>query len=178
MKQLVSFALAAMCSGVSLGAESPTAVEPVSILAPVTYSIDAPAPERIRRDCNIERQVLDALHESLADKGMGGSVVASAGDGPVLKVTIERVIGQGGGGWSGPKTLTLGVALLRAGVVERTTSQSYATRSLNPLAGTCASFERASSKVSELIARWLRAPTRSAASAPAHALPAASPPSE
>jgi hypothetical protein len=174
MKKIVSFALAAMCSALALGAETPPAPERVSILAPVTYAVEAPVPERVRQECQIERQVVDALHETLAEKGMGGAVVASAGDGLVLKVTIERVIGQGGGGWSGPKTLTLGVALLRAGSVERTTSQSYATRSLNPLAGSCASYERAASKVSELIARWLKAPTRASASA----VPPASLPSE
>ena len=155
MKQLVAVVFTAMFAGLAMGAEAPAAAEPVSILAPVTYAVEAPVPERVRQECHIESQVLDDLHETLAGKGMGGTVVASAGDGLVLKVTIERVIGQPGGGWSGQKSLTLGIALLRAGSVERTTSLSYATKSLNPLARTCASFERASSKLSEVVAKWL-----------------------
>lgn len=169
MKKLMPCALAAICSAPAFGATVPVTAEPVSILSPASYSSEAPAPDWIRQECHLERQVVDDLHATLETKGMGGAIVERAGDGLVLKLTIERVIGQHGGGWSGPKTLTLGVTLLRAGLVERTTSQSVATKSINPLAGTCASFERASSKLSELIARWVQPDKHSgnaAASAP------------
>lgn len=155
MKKLACCAMTALCSAIAWGANAPAGTESVSVLKPVTYSAEASGPDRIRQECHLEQQVLADLHEALADKGLGGAVVESAGDGLALKVTIELVIGQRGGGWSGPKTLTLGISLLRSGNVVRTTSQSIATRSLNPLAGTCASFERASSKVSDLVVAWL-----------------------
>jgi len=155
MNKLACVALAALCSGMAQGAELPAATELVSVLKPVTYSVEAPGPDWIRRECHLEQVVLAHLHEALADKGLGGAVIESAGEGLALKVTIERVIGQRGGGWSGPKTLTLGISLLRSGQVMRTTSQSIAAKSLNPMAGTCASFERASSKVSDQVVNWL-----------------------
>lgn len=156
MKKFMPWALAAICSAPAFGANVPATAEPVSILSPAAYASEAPAPDWIRQECHLEQRVVDDLHATLENRGMGGAVVERAGDGLVLKLTIERVIGQRGGGWSGPKTLTLGVALLRAGIVERTTSQSIAAKSINPLAGTCASFERASSKLSGLIARWVQ----------------------
>ena len=155
MKKIACCALAALCSGVVLGAGAPPGTESVSVLEPVTYSVDAVAPDWIRQGCHLEPRVLADLHEALADKGLGGAVVGSPADGLALRVTIERVIGQHGGGWSGPKTLTLGIALLRSGNVVRTTSQTIATMSLNPLAGTCSDLERASSKVSDLVVNWL-----------------------
>lgn len=155
MSRLACGALAALCSGVALGAEAPAGAGPVSLIKPVTYAAEAPVPDWIRRDCHLQEQVLDDLQEALMDKGLGGAVVDAAGQGLALRVTIERVVGQRGGGWSGPKTLTLGIALLQSGQVARTTSQTISTDSLNPLAGTCASLERASSKVSDRVVRWL-----------------------
>ena len=172
MRKLACGALAALCSGIALSAEAPGGAGPVSVLEPVTYSVEALAPDWIRQECHLEQQVLADLHEALADKGLGGAVVESAGEGLALRVTIERVIGQRGGHWSGPKTLTLGVALLHSGQVARTTSQSISTDSLNPLAGTCASLDRASSKVSDLVVRWLLPGKRSGAGAIALSAPA------
>jgi hypothetical protein len=172
MNKLACGALAALCTGIVLGAEAPAGTESVAVLKPVTYSVEATVPEWIRLECHLEQQVLDDLHEALADKELGGTVVESAGEGLALRVTIERVIGQRGGHWSGPKTLTLGVALLRSGQVARTTSQSVSADSLNPLAGTCTSLERASSKVSNLVVRWLLPGKRTGAGAIALSAPA------
>ena len=165
MIKLACGALAALCSGIALGAEAPAGTEPVSVLEPVTYAVEAPVPDWIRQECHLEQQVLADLHEALEDKGLGGAVVESAGGGLALRVTIERVVGQRGGHWSGPKTLTLGIALLKSGQVARTTSQSISTDSLNPLAGTCTSLDRASSKVSDLVVRWLLPGKRTGAGA-------------
>jgi hypothetical protein len=172
MRKLACCALAALCSGAVLGADAPPGAESVSVLEPVTYSAEAVAPDWIRQECHLEKVVLSDLHDALADRGLGGVVVESAGEGLALRVTIERVIGQRGGHWSGPKTLTLGVALLRSGHVARTSSQSISTDSLNPLAGTCTSLERASSKVSDLVVRWLLPGKRTGVGAIALSAPA------
>ncbi|MFL6677922.1 MAG: hypothetical protein ACJ8IK_06240 [Burkholderiaceae bacterium] len=180
MRKSAYCALALLYSGIAFAADAPPGTESVSVLRPVTFSVEAPAPEWIRQECQLEQHVLDDLHEALADRGLGGAILESPGEGLALKVTIERVVGQRGGGWSGPKTLSLGIALLRGGKVMRTTSQTSATKSLNPMADTCASFERASSKVSDLVVGWLLPGRRTGVGAIAlsHAAPAASAPRE
>jgi len=155
MRTLACCALAALCSGAACAADAPEGTEAVAILRPVTYAIEAPAPDWIRQECKLEPKVLEDLHEALADRRLGGAIVDTPGAGLTLQVTIERVIGQRGGDFSGPKTLTLGVSLLRSGQVVRTTSETSANRSINPLAGSCAALERASSKVSDLVVNWL-----------------------
>src|SRR4051812_47638576 len=112
MKNLVLSSLAAMGCACAFGAEYAIVPEPVAVLEPATYSSEATAPDWIRQECHLERQVVDDLHAALAEAGLGGALVQSAGDGLAVRLTIERVIGKRGGGWSGPKTLTLGVALL------------------------------------------------------------------
>jgi len=172
MRKLACCALVASCSGAVFAADAPPGTESVSVLKPVTYGIEAPAPDWIRQDCHLEPQVLEDLHQALADRGLGGAIVDAPGEGLALKVTIERVIGKHGGGWSGPKTLTLGIALLRSGNVIRTTSETIATKSLNPLAGTCGDLERASSKASDLVVNWLLPGRRTGVGAIALSAPA------
>jgi hypothetical protein len=165
MNGFVLAASAAVCCGSAWAGEMPAAPTPVlvQLLAPISYSSAAPAPAWIKEDCHVERLLELALSKALADRSLGGATTTTRAQGAVLEVTIERVIGQAGGGWSGDKTVSIHLSLLQDGQLQRSTDQTVATKSLNPLAGTCASFERAADKMGGLAVRWLAPPPSSRA---------------
>jgi hypothetical protein len=105
-------AIAALAaSGAAWAADAPVVPEAVSVLTPIAYSSEAPVPPWIRDECKLEQQVAHDIGAALASHGLGGAATTSAASGNVLKLTIERVVGQRGGGWSGAKTLSLSVQL-------------------------------------------------------------------
>lgn len=155
MKWFALAASAAVGCGSAWASDAAAELDPVLLLTPIGYSSAAPAPAWIKEDCHVERLLEAALGKALADKHLGGAATTARVQGQVLEVTIERVIGQAGGGWSGDKTVSIHLSLLQDGQLRRSTDQTVATRSLNPLAGTCASFERAAGKLGDLTARWV-----------------------
>ncbi len=156
MKRWVLLA-GAVVSHAAFATEVLAGADPVAVLEPVTYGAGATVPVDVKADCHVEDKVASDLGAALASQGLGGAATPST-SGLVLRATIERVIAQPGGGWSGPKTVSLSVELLKDGQVLRTTRQSFATKALNPFSKTCASIDRASEKLSVLIARWIVAP--------------------
>jgi hypothetical protein len=149
-------AIAALAaSSAAWAADAPVVPEAVSVLTPIAYSSEAVAPSWIRDECKLEQQVAHDIGAALARQRLGGTATTSAARGNVLKLTIERVVGQRGGGWSGPKTLSLSVQLMRDGQVVGMSDETLADKSRNPLAGTCASFEVVSEKLSKRIVKWL-----------------------
>ena len=165
MNRIAWLALAAVMSRAVFAADMPAAAEPIAVLVPVAYAVRAVVPVNVKAECHIENKVADDLAQALASDGLGG-VATTSTSGRVLQATIERVIAQPGGGWSGPKTLSLTVQLLQDGQVVRTLHPSVTTKSLNPLSRTCASIDRASEKSSAQVVKWIK-------TLPAHANPVA-----
>jgi hypothetical protein len=166
----------ALCSSTAFAAD-------VVLETPITYAPGAGVVERVRQECHIEddlEKYLSAVVSKTAQRKGTGEAGAS-----VLRVEISYVFGVGGGGWSGPKGITVNATLTANGTVQR---QGKVTRYSmggvwGPFKGTCSILSRNSQAIAKDLGRWIKdvdyvmpteAPSAKAASAPAEGNPAVS----
>jgi hypothetical protein len=115
--------------------------------------------------------MLDALRA----QGRSIDTTMSSDTGRILEVTIERVEGLGGSGWTGSKSLSLKARILVDGKVVHSTMSSYQSKGF-PFSTTCLILGHDSAHISKDIARWLdEVDNADAARAAASTSPAAAP---
>lgn len=137
----------------------------VQLESPVTYAPDAGVVEAVRRECRVEDMLEVRVGKALDAVNKGGDNTISAtaqpaGDVSVLRLRITRVLGVGGGAWSGPKAITVAAELIDKGKVVRQTKLNRGTSGgpFGGFKGTCAILERSAAALGKDLARWVRDP--------------------
>jgi len=122
----------------------------VQLLTPVTYAADSAVVPKVREACKLEDRLA-------ADVGgaLSGSTTSTSGE--VVKVSIVDVMGLGGGGWTGPKAISIRVDLMKDGKIERSTHLTRTTTGgvFGGFKGTCSMLERDSATLGKDVAKWV-----------------------
>jgi hypothetical protein len=122
----------------------------VQLLTPVTYAAESSVVPKVREACKLEDRLA-------ADVGgaLSGSTTSTAGT--VVKVSIVDVMGLGGGGWTGPKAISIRVDLMTDGKIQRSTHLTRTTTggAFGGFKGTCSMLERDSSTLGKDVAKWV-----------------------
>ncbi|MFO7593314.1 MAG: hypothetical protein R6X15_04620 [Pseudomonadota bacterium] len=172
---LVSIAAIAVLLG--CGASNPTKTEvsaaakksPVVIRQAVPYSNTSGASVAVKRECIIDRQ----LPEFIESYASGYDIAVVRDDkkvsqknarGKVLELEFSQIYGQGGGAWSGAKSVTVNGTLKENG---KTVGSFVGTRvsgggAFAGYKGTCSILGRCVKILGDDIARWLQSPTMNA----------------
>jgi hypothetical protein len=142
MKKLVLIAM--------LAATASAWADGVQLLTPVTYASESSVVPKVREACKVEERLATDVSGTL-----GGSTTSTAGT--VARVSILDVVGIGGGGWTGPKVLTIRVELLKDGKVEHTTQLTRTTTggAFAGFKGTCSMLERDANTLAKDVANWV-----------------------
>jgi len=142
MKKIAIAALMAACAAAH--------ADGVKLLTPVSYAAESSVVPKVREACKLE--------ERLAADG-GGQLAGSTDStqGEVVRVSIVDVMGVGGGGWTGPKAISIRVELLKDGKLERSTHLTRTTSggAFGGFKGTCSMLERDSSVLGKDVAKWV-----------------------
>lgn len=124
------------------------ASETFVVQVPAVYSPTASVVRPVREQCAIEGLIGNNVFERVSDRYPGSTPLDAAPQDPAskyLKLTILDVFGVGGGGWSGPKSITIRADLIQSGrilgsaVLKRTSVNGGI---LGPFKGTCGFMER------------------------------------
>ena len=150
-----SFAMLAM----SLG----HAQEKILVQVPAIYDAQAAVAQRIRNECALETLVGNHVFERVSEKFPASLQIkdpAAAGPDRVLHLTILSAHGAGGGGWSGPKSITMRADLVQNGKVLQTTVKRRSSTGgmFGGMSGTCSILERDARALAVDIAKWLAHP--------------------
>ena len=142
MKKIAFAALLAACAAAH--------ADGVKLLTPVTYAAESSVVPKVREACKLEERLTSDVGGALA-----GSTDSTQGE--VVRVSIVDVMGVGGGGWTGPKAISIKVDLLKDGKVERSTHLTRTTTGgpLGGFKGTCSMLERDSSVLGKDVAKWV-----------------------
>jgi hypothetical protein len=148
--------LAALCV-----APTSSAQEKLVVMVPAVLDPNAPISDAARRECNVDTNVGTQVFERVAERYPGTERVAKpdplGDDKMLLKVTLMNVVGHGGGGWSGPKAITIRADVLRGPKVlaSRSMNRQSGGGAFGGMMGTCAIFERIAVALSRDVATWL-----------------------
>ena len=122
----------------------------VQLLTPVTYAADSAVVPKVREACRLEDRLATDVGGALS-----GSTTSTSGE--VVKVSIVDVMGLGGGGWTGPKAISIRVDLMKDGKIERSTHLTRTTTGgvFGGFKGTCSMLERDSATLGKDVAKWV-----------------------
>jgi hypothetical protein len=150
------------CSGFAAGKHPE-----VTIAKTVPYAADSKVPDAVREECELDTVFAEYLHDMLKDYRVPFRIAPgplSDETGRVLEVEINHVHAPGGGGWSGPKSVTA-VGRLREGdqvLGTFTASRFYTGGVFRLLKGNCTFLETSVKKLSQDIAKWTTRPSMDA----------------
>lgn len=130
----------------------------LQIQTPALIAPDATFVESVRKECDLERMVGNHVvrgAQELVAGVQGVTEVTRAAGVPYARVTILSQIGVGGGGWSGPKSITIRVDLLEGTRV--VASRIFRDRALrgSPFSGTCKMIESIGDTLGNDAGEWL-----------------------
>ena len=118
------------------------------------YAADALVPAPVRRECDLERKVPQILKSRLGDDATLSDEVPKA-SGRSLELAITQVIARVGGGFTGPKSITVRGTLYDKG----TRVGGFTARNADPYGiGVCVQLARAVDEMAGDIATWLQSP--------------------
>ncbi|WP_341676292.1 hypothetical protein [Niveibacterium sp. SC-1] len=147
--------IAALCA---LGLAAPAlAGKPTLLLTPVSIAPEASVPEKVQTECKIEETFAAQIGERLRKQGGGTTTSLDTPAGTqVMKVQITYVLGPGGGGWSGPKAVSLRAELLEGGKVRRSEKFSRTTTGgvFGAFKGTCGLIQRCVDTLAKDLQEW------------------------
>jgi hypothetical protein len=143
-----------------LAARACCAQEKLLVELPAAFDPGASTVRRVKDQCALPTVVGDKAFEQIQRRIPGAISVArpvEAGDAKFVRLTIVRVDGIGGGGWTGPKELTVRADLIRGTEVLATIERNEESRGgiLGPVTGTCGIFEGIAETLGGAIAEWL-----------------------
>lgn len=136
------------------------AQEKLYVQVPAAYDPQAWAVRQVKDQCALAAMVGNQVF-SQVQRGMPQAAAietpADASGARVLRLTIVNIFGIGGGGWTGPKALTMRAELVRGAEVLGTFERREESRGgiLGPVTGTCGIFEGIAETLGQEIARWL-----------------------
>ena len=139
------------------------AQEKVAVVVPAVLDPAAPIAEGVRQQCNVQTSVGTQVFERVSQRYPGAAQVQDASKAPpdtaVLKVTLTSVLGVGGGGWSGRKSMTVRAELLQGTklLIAHTLSRQSGGGVLGGVSGTCAIMDRIAEALGRDVGAWLPA---------------------
>nr|WP_315233641.1 hypothetical protein [uncultured Albidiferax sp.] len=151
-----------LTAGLLAIASTAFAADKVLLELPVTYTADASVVQPVREQCEIEDKLTRHVGAALATLNRSGSgtvaSAAEAGDASVLNVQISHILGVGGGGWSGPKAVTIHATLTeKDGTQRKTRINRWSMGGFwGPFKGTCSIIERCTVAIGKDLQRWVR----------------------
>lgn len=177
MLRMVFISVATIAVLLGCGASTPTKQtlsasamkNPVIIASAVPYAANSGAPLAVKRECIIDKQLPEFV-ESYAS-GYDIAVVRDSkkakqqrASGKVLELEFSQIYGQGGGAWSGAKSVTVRGTLRENG---KKIGSFVGTRvsgggAFAGYKGTCSILGRCVKTLGDDIARWLQAPSMNA----------------
>ena len=135
--------------------------ERLFLQVPALIDAAAPIPEAVRKECALETLMASEALAAIG-KRMGAvqaiEMAEQAGDAPRVELTIMAAFGEGGGGITGPKSMTIRANLKKGGVTLATTlltRESSRGFMGGMLTGTCSVFNRISAALGKDVALWL-----------------------
>lgn len=151
-------ALLGLCALATFASASDVVLE-----TPVTYHPSAGVVDKVKEECKIEEMLASRVAPVLKRRNKGEATVAAgadAGDATVLRLQITHVLGVGGGGWSGPKAITVNAELLERGkVVRQTRINRWSTGGMwGGFKGTCSILDRCAVAIGKDLGRWVGDP--------------------
>jgi len=143
MKKFAFAALLAACAAAH-------AADGAKLLIPVSYAAESSVVPKVREACKLEQRLAEDVGSQLA-----GTTDSTQGD--VVRVSIVDVMGVGGGGWTGPKAVSIRVDLLKDGQVARSTHLTRTTTggAFGGFMGTCSMLERDTKVLGKDVASWV-----------------------
>lgn len=142
-----------------LATQVASAQERIFVQVPAAYDPNAWAARQIRDQCGLANlvgnQVLAQMQKRLPQASAAPERVE--GDARVVRLTILSIFGIGGGGWTGPKGLTVRAELARGGEILGFTERREESRGgiLGPVTGTCGIFEGIAETLGGEISEWV-----------------------
>lgn len=149
------------------------ASERLFVQVPAILDPAAPIAAAVKRECGVESLVGNHALKSIGSAR--STDTDQVGANKLLKLTILSVHGAGGGGWSGPKSMTVRADLLQGGQVVRTTvlQRSSTGGVFGGMSGTCAIMERIAVALGKDVSVWLSMPAVQAPPVAANVAPVA-----
>jgi hypothetical protein len=140
------------------------AAEKLMIQTPAVYDNDARINNKIRTECAVENRLSQFMAERASGKYDVVSVKTPDASGKALTLTILNVGGVGGGGWSGPKSITLHGVLKDKGRVIGTFNARRGSSggAFGAYKSTCGIIERCAEALAKDVSAWLEKPTMDA----------------
>ena len=164
MRKSLFLFVAVIVAAVASTAQAEDAVYTVARSVPIAET--SGASRGVRASCTLDTR-LPGFIENYARKGV--KVVMSdepldSLEGKVLHLEIVQVLGAAGGGWSGPKTVTVEGELTENGdVIGSFTATRFSTGGwYGQYKSTCSILGRCIKAIGKDIAAWLRNPTKDA----------------
>jgi hypothetical protein len=136
------------------------ASEGILVQVPAVFAPGAPVAEAVKRECGVESLVGNHVFQKVSERVSGVGQfehIEKAGSGKILKLTILSVQGVGGGGWTGPKAITLSASVLQNGQVLQSTvlRRQSSGGAFGGSSGTCPIMERIAVALGKDVANWL-----------------------
>lgn len=145
-----------------------SANERLFLQVPAMLDPSAPIPTAVRNECALEMLLGNHALSAIGSRvGAVQSVTAQeqAGVDKLIQLTIISVHGFGGGGWSGPKSMSVRAEIRKGGATIGSTVLTRSSRggAFGGFIGTCAILDRVASALGKDLANWL---SRGAAARP------------
>lgn len=133
----------------------------LNVQTPAVVSQQTPIPDSIKAKCKVPELVGDRILESVSKiygetRQVGG---VNTADGLLLKTTITSVWGASyGGGWTGPRHISVTVDLIKNGKVLQTTDFKRTSNGgvWGAFKSTCGIMERLAKELGEDAADWVK----------------------
>lgn len=145
----------------ALAASLPAAaVENLFVQVPAVFETNARIPGNIKRECAVDTLLGNQALAGISARISAVQAVAQpeqAGSANLVVLTILSADGFGGGGWSGPKSMTIRADLMNNGVSLATTTLTRDSKGglFGGMSGTCPIFDRISVALGKDVAKWL-----------------------
>jgi hypothetical protein len=130
--------------------------EPLALPQKVSYDKDVHVPDAVKKECALETKIPEYVKSSASgfEPGKGGKA---------LEMKISGLLATGGGGFSGPKSVTVSGTLREGGKVKGTfTAMRHSSGGPFGGGGTCAILDRCAKAIGKDIGAWLKAPSMNA----------------
>jgi hypothetical protein len=151
-------AIVALCLAQGARAEERIAVTVPAILDPA-----APIAEGVKHSCGVEAKVGEEIFLRISERFPGTEKTRApqtiALGRTVVKVTILGVLGPGGGGWSGFKSISIRADVMRNAkmIVSRILNRTSSGGIWGGISGTCPIMDRIAVALGRDVAAWLPA---------------------
>lgn len=142
--------------------------EPLFVQVPAAVDPAAPIPAAVRSECAIDMLLGNHALSALGKSGLTPQSATSqeqAGDNKFVQITVLSVHGFGGGGWSGPKSMTVRADIKQGQTTLKSTvlSRSSTGGAFSAFKGTCEILGRVATALGKDVAKWVSQPAGSPA---------------